>query len=322
MTRLFHNFLVRWVQQLHWPSSSLTHVKDSFTQAVLPKSFFLIRRYGKTEHFPKLKVHHIHLATLPLSILLEEQALARFQCLARAFLKQSRSHQSPVLKSVRQWPQWENHSLRVSNLAKDQINEECLFGKSLGCWCFRVTTHCGWGSGLWQEWAEHAALAWFHNRSKALSRVSDLKLQVFKRHFCYQRVNGRCWAQVVGGCSSSLAAVAAPRKVSSIFVTSSEWWYILNEIKEAYRMERYFSDHVAYRLDRHSSAKPSACWDLFAAWISPEKAVLGGRFMQVEVCLSRFRMVFWNILNRFRLFWICFFIASYCFDPNCPLHGS
>ena len=39
MTRLFHDFLVRWVQQLHWPTSSLTDVKDSFTQAVSPKSF-------------------------------------------------------------------------------------------------------------------------------------------------------------------------------------------------------------------------------------------------------------------------------------------
>ena len=37
MTRLFHDFLVRWVQQLLWPSSSLTDVKG--TQAVLPKSF-------------------------------------------------------------------------------------------------------------------------------------------------------------------------------------------------------------------------------------------------------------------------------------------
>ena len=35
----FHDFLVRWVQQLQWQSSSLTDVKDLFTQEVLPKSF-------------------------------------------------------------------------------------------------------------------------------------------------------------------------------------------------------------------------------------------------------------------------------------------
>ena len=39
MTRLFYDFLVRWVQQLQWQSSSLTDVKDLFTQEVLPKSF-------------------------------------------------------------------------------------------------------------------------------------------------------------------------------------------------------------------------------------------------------------------------------------------
>ena len=90
---------------------------------------------------------------------------------------------------------------------------------------------------------------------------------------CYKRLNGGCWVQVARGCSSGHSAVAAPRKVSSIFATSSEWWYILNEIKEAYRMERYFSDHVTYRL-YHSSAKLSASWDLFAC-ISPEKVSWG-----------------------------------------------
>ena len=96
--------------------------------------------------------------------------------------------------------------------------------KNFDCWCFRVTTHFGWGSGLLRERAKHGARPTFTTEFQIFA-----KLQVFKRHFCYQRVNGRCWAQVVGGCSSSLAAVAAPRKVSS------EWWY-LNEIKEAYRM--------------------------------------------------------------------------------------
>ena len=101
MTRLFHDFLVRWVQQLLWPSSSLTDVKG--TQAVLPKSFLFYLPYWKTEHFPQLKVYHAHLATLPLSILLEEQAHARVQCLARTSVKQFRSLQSPVLKKGRAW---------------------------------------------------------------------------------------------------------------------------------------------------------------------------------------------------------------------------
>ena len=243
MTRLFHDFLVRWVQQLHGPSSSLTDVKDSFTQAVCERASYFICHYWQTELFPQLKVYHVHLATLPLSILLEEQAHARVQCLARASVKQFRSLQSRrngTNAGANQWPLWENRSLH--NVHHGQRSDQWRvspsqwwklrkleFGrhlkpcgkKSLGCWCFRVTTHFGWGSALWQEWAHHAALAWFHNRSMTLPRVSDLKLQVFKRHFCYQRVNGSCWTQVVGGC---------------IFVTSSEWWYILNEIKEACRM--------------------------------------------------------------------------------------
>ena len=166
----------------------------------------------------------------------------------------------------------------------------------LPCKCFNR------GSGL----NEQSMVRGQHSQQSFRSLLSS------KRHFCYQR-----GAHVVGGCSSSLAAVAAPRKVSSIFVTSSEWWYILNEIKEVCRMERYFSDHVAYRLDRHSSAKPSAAWDLFAC-ISPEKAVLGGRFMQVEVCLSRFRIVFWIDSGYFEYVSLSHLIASiptaHCMD--------
>ena len=48
-------------------------------------------------------------------------------------------------------------------------------GKTFGRWRCCVTTHLGWGSGLWQEWAQHAALPGFHNRSMTLSRVSDLR---------------------------------------------------------------------------------------------------------------------------------------------------
>ena len=136
-----------------------------------------------------------------------------------------------------------------------------------------------------------------------------VKLQVFKRHFCYQRVNGSCWAQVVGGLQRPFgdSAVAAPRKVNSIFVTSSEWRYILNEIKEAYRMER-FSDHLACR---HSIAK-SASWDLFAriSWKSDSR---GFFFMQVEVCLREFRMVFWCILNRLL---DCILLPSQLHEPR------
>ena len=55
-------------------------------------------------------------------------------------------------------------------------------------------------------------------------------------------------------------------------------------------MERYFSDQVA---PRHSIAK-SASWDLFAR-ISPEKAALGGPFMQV----LKSKSIQNGILNRF-----------------------
>ena len=48
-------------------------------------------------------------------------------------------------------------------------------GKTFGRWRCCVTTHLGWGSGLRQEWAQHAALPGFHNRSMTLSRVSDLR---------------------------------------------------------------------------------------------------------------------------------------------------
>ena len=74
-------------------------MKDPFTQAVWAKSFFFICQ--RLNYFHQLKVHHIHLATLPLITLPEEQTLARVQCLARAFVKQSRSHRSPVYTEER-----------------------------------------------------------------------------------------------------------------------------------------------------------------------------------------------------------------------------
>ncbi len=61
-----------------------THSPKQFCQ----RASCFICQYWKTDHFPQLKVYHGHLATLPLSILLEEQTLARVQCLARAFVKQ------------------------------------------------------------------------------------------------------------------------------------------------------------------------------------------------------------------------------------------
>ena len=293
MTRLFHDFLVRWVQQFHWPSSSLTDVKDSFTQAVLPKSFLfylpLLKDWKKS---PTEKVY-------------------RVQCLARASVKQFRSLQSPVLKKghkcmcqpvtlVRR-----QVSLQFSSWPKIRSMKSVSFAmlKAEKAWVWQ--TH----QTLWQEESWLLMLPcddplWLRFRFVArmstaccIATISQQKYDVvqsfrsllsFKRHFCYKRMNGSCWVQI-GSCSG-LLAVAAPRIVSNIFVTSREWWYILNEIKEAYRMERYFSDHLACRLYRHSIAKPSASWDLFAR-ILPGKASWGS--IHAGWSLSRLRMVFW-----------------------------
>jgi len=76
---------------------------------------------------------------------------------------------------------------RVSKLAKDQINEECLFRKSLGCWCCCVTNHFGWCFRLWQEWAQHAALPGFHNRSMTLLQATEWRLLGSSRGGLQQR---------------------------------------------------------------------------------------------------------------------------------------
>ena len=83
---------------------------------------------------------------------------------------------------------------------------------------------------------------------------------------------------------SRLLAVASPRKASGIVVTSSKWWSRLNEIKEVYRVELHFRDHSAHR---HSIAKLSASWDLFACSL-PEIACWGPVKCRLKfVCISR-----------------------------------
>ena len=240
-----------------------THSPKQFCQ----RASCFICHYWKTELVPQLKVYYVHLATLPLSILLEEQTLARVQCLARAFAKQSRSHKSPALKkghkcrcqpvtTVR-----EPFASEFPSLPKIRSTKSVFSGRVLVA-----------DAAVWRTTLVDVPVCGKNELS--MLHYQDFTTEVWH---CYKRLNGGCWVQVAGVCSSG------PRKLSRIFVTSSEWWYILNEIKEAYRMEWYFSDHVAYRLYKHSSAKLSASWDLFAC-ISPEKAVLGGRFMQV--CFS------------------------------------
>ena len=120
------------------------------------------------------------LATLPLSILLEEQTLApEFNVLLEHLWSNSDHINRQYWRKgtnvgANQWPLWEKRSLRSFHHGhrSDQWRvspSKCWklrkleFGrhlkrcgkKSLGVWCFRVTTHFGWGSGSWQEWAQH-----------------------------------------------------------------------------------------------------------------------------------------------------------------------
>ena len=133
----------------------------------------------------------------------------------------------------------------------------------------------------------------------------------FKRHFSYKSVNGSCWIQVAGSCGSRLLAVASPRKVSSI-VTSSKWWSRLNEIKEAYRMELHFQYHSA---DRHSIAKLSASWDLFAC--SSSKIACWGPVT------CRLKFVYISRKSGILKFCMgCFLLRSQLHEPRLPKESS
>ena len=59
--------------------------------------------------------------------MLEEKTFALAQCLAKTFVKQSRSQQSTVLKKGHHAGE-RTILFRVSILARGQINEECLLG--------------------------------------------------------------------------------------------------------------------------------------------------------------------------------------------------
>ena len=182
---------------------------------------------------------------------------------------------------VNQWSRWDNDSLhsfhplqRSDQLAVSLRNVDdwklepgrhlrpCVF-KILRCGCCCVTTA---RKPLWLRLRFAARLskaccsASIHNRSMTFSRVLD---------FCYASRDSsptslRSW-------SSRLLAVASPRKASGIVVTSSKWWSRLNEIKEVYRVELHFQYRSAHR---HSIAKLSASWDLFACSL-PEIACWG-----------------------------------------------
>ena len=130
MTRLFYDFLVRWVQQLHWPTSSLTDVKDSFTQAVSPKSFLfylpLLKdwTFSPTEGVSRSSSNPApkHIAgrtgTCPMSC---PSICEAIQITSIASTEERARMQVPTSD-----PCEKTGLFAVFIMAKDQINEECL----------------------------------------------------------------------------------------------------------------------------------------------------------------------------------------------------
>ena len=96
MTQLFHDFLVRWVQQLEWQSSSVMRRNHSPKQ-FCPRASCFICEYGKTEKYPQVNVHHIYPACSTLDRIQGTNA------------------------GVNQWPLWDCET------TKGQNNKECLF---------------------------------------------------------------------------------------------------------------------------------------------------------------------------------------------------
>ena len=112
-----------------------------------------ICHYWKTENFPQLKVYHAHLATLPLSILLEEQAHARVQCLARTSVKQFRSLQSRrniTNAGANQWPLWENRSLQSFHPCQIRSMKSVSFAmlKAEKAWAWQTPQTLCWEDSL------------------------------------------------------------------------------------------------------------------------------------------------------------------------------
>ena len=159
-------------------------------------------------------------------------------------VQQSSSYRSPAPNRehtcrCRQWPLWKNHSLPSFHPRQKSVSFPLLKAEKAWVWqtpqtlCWEdfraLTLLCDDPLGLRFRFAARMSTAC------CIARISQQKYDIvqsfrsslsFKRHFCYHRVNGSCWVQVAGGCSSG----------RSILVTSREWWYILHEIKEAYRM--------------------------------------------------------------------------------------
>ncbi len=244
--------------------------------AVLAKSFIFTCQYGKTEVSQNDQGKITSLVKICSTVPNEGH---QCRCQPLTTVTQRFSPQFPSSSKVRSMSSVSSQCWWLQKLEPGRHLRPCV-RKILGCWCCCVTTA---RQPLWLRLRFAARMskaccnASIHNRSMTFSYIfhSFRFLLSFKRHFSYERVNGSCWIQVAGSCSS-LLAFAAPRKVSSILVTSSEWWSRLNEIKEAYRMEWHLSGLFTF----HRQTKLLlGSLRLQLAWNSS----LGSSEMQVEV---------------------------------------
>ena len=160
MTRLFYDFLVRWVQQLQWQSSSLTDVKDLFTQEVLPKSF----RF----YLPLLKDWIISPTESSLYTFIQQICWTRIQ----GFLMQvsTSDHREPVRL-------WDNHrNCLLRNVDGWRI---LSLANTSGCWLGRnLVADAVWllpckASGLRREWAKQGARLTFTTGFQIFAKLQE-----------------------------------------------------------------------------------------------------------------------------------------------------
>ena len=204
MTRLFHDFLVRWVQQLQWQSSSLTDVKDSFTQAVLPKSFLFYLRVRKDWRIsPSESSSHLSFIQQICSTLYRIQG---------------------TNAGVNQWPLWDHcETVRQPKVRTiKSVSSQCWWlkklepgrhlrpcvGKTLSCWCC-VTTAM---QTLWLRFRFAARMS----TACCSARISQQKydiVQSFRSLLSFKSSRGISateWMEVAG--LKSLGVAAAIRR--------------------------------------------------------------------------------------------------------------
>ena len=209
---LFYDFLVRWVQQLQWPSSSLTDVKDSFTQAVLAKSFFIHFASTSLQGRPSMQMSQSDqdkttslvkiCSTLYIPTKGHQCRCQLVTTVRKRFSSQFSSSASSKIRSMHSVP---SQCWWLTKLESGRHLRPCV-RKILGSWCCCVTTHFGWGSGCGKN--EHSMLQCQDFRTEVwrcpefqifvklqeafLLQASEWKLLGSSRWGLQQRPIGRC----------------------------------------------------------------------------------------------------------------------------------